>query len=138
MRGFLLDTNVLSEAARAKPSSKVEAFLARPDEMWLSVVSLHEFAFGLTGLADVTRRVRLETWLDSIKEAFVDRLIVVDDKIAETAGRIRGASALMGRIVDPLDSVIAATAAIHALTLATRNTRDFVHPNVGLLNPWET
>jgi predicted nucleic acid-binding protein len=112
-------------------------FLARPEEMWLSVVSLHELAFGLTRLAEVQRRVRLEAWLDSVKESFLDRLIPVDGKIAETAGRIRGASALIGRVVDPLDSIIAATAIIRSLTLATRNTRDFEHLNVELLNPWE-
>ena len=138
MQGFLLDTNVLSEAAKAKPSNKVEAFLARPDEMWLSVVSLHEFAFGLTRLADVRRRVRLEGWLDSVKKAYDDRLIPVDAKIAETAGRIRGASALTGRIVEPIDSVLAATAIIRALTLATRNTRDFEHLNLEIFNPWES
>lgn len=138
MQGFLLDTNVLSEAARAHPSKKVEAFLARPEEMWLSVVSLHELAFGLTRLADVQRRVRLEAWLESVKESFLDRLIPVDGKIAETAGRIRGASALIGRVIDPLDSIIAATAIIRSLTLATRNTRDFGHLNVETLNPWQT
>jgi predicted nucleic acid-binding protein len=137
MRGFLLDTNVLSELSKTKPSDRVEAFLARREEFWLSVVSLHEVAFGLARMADVKRRGRLEAWFGSIKESFADRIIPVDEGIAETAGRVRGALASTGRVIGPLDSIIGATAVVRALTLATRNMRDFEYLNVALVNPWE-
>ena len=107
---YLLDTNVLSEVIKPVPSPKVEAFLARPEDMWLSVVSLHEFAYGLVRMRDVQRRTRIEAWLEAIKRSYADRTLAVDERIAETAGRVRGACEASGRPITPLDSLIGATA----------------------------
>jgi len=93
-------------------------------------------ACGLARLQDVKRRTRLEAWLEAIKESFFDRILRVDERIAETAGRLRGACGRIGRTITPLDSLLGATALIHALTLTTRNTRDFEGLNLDLVNPW--
>ena len=78
--------------------------------MWLSVVSLHEFAYGLARMRDIRRRTRIEAWLEAIKEAYADRILHVDERVAETAGRVRGACETVGRAITPLDSLIGATA----------------------------
>jgi len=75
-------------------------------------------------------------WLEAIKESFVDRVLPVDETIAETAGRVRGACESIGRTITPFDLLIGATALIQALTLATRNTLDFEPLNLDLVNPW--
>jgi predicted nucleic acid-binding protein len=137
MTAFLLDTNVLSEIVRPKPTPKVEAFLAREGDLWLSVIALHEFAHGLARVADATRRGKLGAWIESIKISFRGRIIDVGEPIAETAGLLRASSASHGRPLAPLDSLIAATALIHSKVLATRNVKDFAHLDVDLINPWE-
>jgi predicted nucleic acid-binding protein len=137
MTAFLLDTNVLSEIIKPKPSRNVEAFLEREGDLWLSVVTLHEFAYGVALAADAARQLKLQTWIESVKNKFGDRILDVTPAIAETAGRLRGFSQSQGRVLAPLDALIAATAAVHASVLATRNVRDFEHLGVELLNPWE-
>jgi predicted nucleic acid-binding protein len=127
----------LSEIVRPRPTPKVEAFLAREGDLWLSVIALHEFAYGLAGVVDATRRARLGAWVASIKISFRGRIIDVDEPIAETAGLLRASSASRGRPLAPLDSLIAATALLHSKTLATRNARDFAHLDMDLVNPWE-
>ncbi len=137
MTAFMLDTNVLSEIVRPRPMPKVEAFLAREGDLWLSVIALHEFAYGLARVADATRRAKLGAWIESIKISFRGRIIDVDEPIAETAGLLRGSSASQGRSFAPLDSLIAATALLHSKTLATRDVKDFADLGMDLVNPWE-
>jgi len=137
MTAYLLDTNVLSEIARPRPAPKVEAFLAREADLWLSVIALHEFAYGIARVADATRRAKLGAWIGSIKVSFHGRVIEVDEPTAETAGLLRASSAAQGRTLAPLDSLIAATALIHSKTLVTRNPKDFAHLDMAMVNPWE-
>jgi len=137
MTAFLLDTNVLSEVVKPKPSAEVELFMAREGDLWLSVIALHEFAYGLARVTDAIRRLKLQTWVESIKIQFGDRILPVDATIAETAGRFRAYCASRGRALEPLDALIAATATVHAKVLATRNIRDFETLGLDLRNPWD-
>jgi len=136
MASYLLDTNVLSEAVRPKPSKNVLSFLFAETDLWLSVVVLHEIAYGAARVADRDRQVGLQVWIDSIKVRFRSRIINVDEGIAEIAGRLRGLAVLRGRTLDALDSLLAATAITRSLTLATRNTKDFEYLNIALHDPW--
>ena len=138
MVSYLLDTNVLSEAVRPKPSQNVLSFLSGETDLWLSVVVLHEIAYGAARVGDRSRQIGLQIWIDSIKVRFKGRIINVDEGIAETAGRLRGLALLRGRTLESLDSLIAATAMARSHTLATRNTRDFESLNVALRDPWMT
>jgi predicted nucleic acid-binding protein len=137
MTAFLLDTNVLSEIIKPKPSAEVELFMAREGDLWLSVIALHELAYGVARVTDAIRRLKLQTWVEAIRIQFRDRILPVDAAIAETAGRFRAFCAFHGRSLEPLDSLIAATATVHAKVLATRNIRDFDTLGVDLRNPWE-
>jgi toxin FitB len=135
---FLLDTNVVSEIVRPAPDPSVLKFLARENDLWLSVITLHELNFGAARIADVGRRHRLTEWIESLKARFRGRLIVIDQVIAELAGRARAHAMAQGRTVDPLDALIAASARSRSMTLATRNMRDFVALDVVAFNPWNS
>jgi toxin FitB len=136
LTAYLLDTNVLSEVVRPTPDHRVTRFLVDELDLWLSVVSLHELSFGASRIADPIRRHRLMMWIESLKFRFRGRMIPVDEVIAESAGRARGYAAMRGFIVGPLDGLIAATALIRSMTLATRNIRDFKNLDVVTFNPW--
>jgi toxin FitB len=136
MASYLLDTNVLSEIIRPQPSASVLSFLSSSEDLWLSVVGLHEISYGATSLADPGKRVRLEAWLESVKAQYKGRIIGVDETIAETAGRLRGYASSRGRALAPLDSLIVATAMTRSYVLATRNTRDFDYLETDLYDPW--
>jgi toxin FitB len=134
--GWLLDTNVISEMAKPKPAAKVVAFLRRTSGLHISVVTLHEIAYGVERAPDAVRRAKLTAWLEQLAQQFADRVISVDVRIAQRAGRLRASSDALGRPADPLDALIAATALEHTLTLATRNLADFREWGTELHDPW--
>jgi toxin FitB len=73
----------------------------------------------------------LGRWLDGLRQLFADRILAVDDAVAIAWGH------LMTRRNFPVpDGLIAATARVHNLTLATRNTADFADAGVDVVNPW--
>jgi predicted nucleic acid-binding protein len=133
---FLLDTNVLSELVRPSPDHEVMKFLVVEVDLWLSVVTLHELTYCAERVRDLARRHRLAAWIETIKPRFKERLIAVDAAIAEQAARARAYAAAQGRAVDPLDALIAATAQMRSLTLATRNVREFEAFDIAVVDPW--
>lgn len=135
MVAFLLDTNVLSEALYPRPEPKVLEFLRATPDLWLSAISLHEFAYG-AARAEPARRAKLEAWIAGIRHQFSERIIDVDAEVCDRAGRMRAGAEAVGRQVDALDCLIAASCAERGLTLATRNTRDFDALGIPLFNPW--
>ncbi len=134
---YLLDTNIVSELVRPRPSPAVVAFLENETDLWLSAIVFHELAYGCE-LATLRKKGELLTFISSIKQKFGQRVLSVDLEIAETAGRLRAFDAAQGRILHPLDALLAATAAARGLTLVTRNEKDFASLNIPLLNPWTT
>jgi toxin FitB len=137
MSAYLLDTNILSELVRPKPELRVTNFFKAQPDLWLSVISMHEFAYGIERASDPVRKAKLETWVQNISLQFEARIIPLSQKIAEQAGRMRASSDLQGRPSDPLDAMIGATALLNGLTLVTRNTKDFETFGIDLVNPWE-
>jgi len=133
---WLVDTNVISEMARPRPAAKVVAFLERTSGLHLSVITLHEIAYGVDRAPDPVRRAKLTAWLSQLSQQFADRVIPIDATIAERAGRLRAAAAALGRPADPLDALIAATALERNLKLATRDVADFRNLGPELHDPW--
>jgi len=132
---ILLDTNVLSEAARRVPDASVMTWLDRvdPDGVRISVLTLGELA---KGVAILTRRdpraaEPLRAWVDQTRLDYADRLIDIDASVAEAWGILSAV-----RPLPVIDGLIAATARVHNLTLATRNVRDFADTGITLVNPW--
>lgn len=137
---FLLDTNVVSEWVKPEPARSVVTWLAEVDEddVFLSVISIAELRRGIELLAAGRRRQRLEKWLsEDLADRFHGRILAIDVLVADAWGRITARAARAGRTVGSMDALFAATAEVHGLALATRNTKDFDHLGVSLFDPWE-
>jgi len=133
---WLVDTNVISELIRPRPAAKVVAFLERTTGLHLSVITLHEIAYGADRAPDPVRRAKLTAWLGQLAHNFADRIIAVDAGIAERAGRLRAAADALGRPADPLDALVAATALERNLKVATRDVDGFRGFGPDLYDPW--
>lgn len=134
---YLIDTNVISELRPKAPNVGVlEWFAERPSStLFLSVLTLGELRKGIDGLSDQQRRTILSDWLEAELPAyFAGRILSVDDRVADRWGRMVAAA---GRPVPAVDSLLAATAAVHGLSLVTRNMRDFANFGLSLINPWK-
>jgi toxin FitB len=137
--GFLLDTNVISDLIRPRPEPKVTAWIEATSEslLYLSVLTLGEIRKGITSLRDSPRRVVLEAWLGSdLAVRFANRILPVDESVADRWGRIAADSAAEGSPLSVIDGLLAATALHHNLTLVSRNVKDFATTRVPLFNPW--
>lgn len=140
MRGYLLDTCVISEPTRPKASDKVLAWLnAQPSEsQYVSVITIAEIEQGITHIGSGPRARKLEAWLrDTLVPLFESRTLDVDLSIARRWGRLQGAALRGGRPLAVVDSMLAATAMEHDLTIVTRNTKDFAQLDIPLINPWQ-
>jgi len=133
---YLIDTNVLSELRRKTPNSGVvEWFDRRPaSTLFLSVLTLGEIRKGVEGVVDTHRRMALIDWLEAdLPIFFTGRVLPVDAQVADRWGRLVAAA---GRPLPAIDSLLAATALHHDLSLVTRNVRDFSDFGLQLINPW--
>jgi toxin FitB len=140
VKGFLLDTNIPSELTRAHPQPSVSRWLdtADDEQLYLSVISLGEILKGITVLPASKRRNGLQQWLDEIlRPWFEDRILPVNETIAEQWGLLAGQCKLKGRQLKVADGFIAATALEHDLIVVTRNVRDFEGLGIEVFNPWD-
>ncbi|MBN9232561.1 MULTISPECIES: type II toxin-antitoxin system VapC family toxin [Phyllobacteriaceae] len=130
---FLLDTNVVSAARKRQPA--VTKWLADRErgDLSLSVVTLGEIARGIhmKQRHDPTTANHLAVWLQMLRHDYGNRILGIDERIAIEWGRI---AALRTRGVP--DGLIAATAAVHGLTIVTRNVADFEDTGLAIVNPW--
>jgi len=137
---FLLDTNIVSEWVKPHPKSGVAAWLAEADEdrVFVSVITLAEVRYGVERLAASTRRKRLNEWLEEeLPLRFEGRILNVDSKIADACGRTIARAEALGRRIDAMDALLAATAEAHDLILVTRNVSDFDPVLKTMINPWQ-
>lgn len=137
---YLLDTNVVSETSKPAINAGVSRFLAEVEEdgLYLSVVSLAELHYGIERLAIGAKRSRLEKWFaDELLGRFEGRIFVMDGMAAAEWGVIMARGERLGQPISEMDAWIAATAAVHGLTVVTRNVGDFTAHEGKLLNPWE-
>jgi len=134
MTRYLLDTNVVSEVRKVKPHGAVVAWLRQlpEDRLLISAVTLGELQAGieLTRQQDPVKAGALETWVDQLSESF--QVVPMDAACFREWGRL-----MHGRSDDLSEDVmIAATARVHGLTVATRNVRRFKGLHVELVNPF--
>jgi predicted nucleic acid-binding protein len=133
---YLIDTNVISELRKGKRANPgVASWFASlaDEEVFLSALTLGEIRRGIESirLRDLTAATALESWFGRISEAHRAHVVPVDRAIAEEWGRMNAP--------DPLpvvDGLLAATAKVAGLTLATRNTDDIARSGVSFFNPF--
>lgn len=136
MTRYLLDTNVISELRKTRPHGAVVAWLEtlRAEQIFLSAVTMGELQTGveLTRGQDLAKANEIEIWLTSVEMSFA--FIPMDSAC------FREWSRLMAGKPDSLreDGMIAATARVHGLTVATRDEKDFKHLGVEIVNPFKS
>ncbi len=136
MNKYLLDTNVVSELRKPRPHGAVVAWLSdqAEEQLFLSAVTMGELQAGVewTRHQDPSRASAIELWVDQLAASY--RILPMDTPCFREWGRI------MDRKPDQLleDAMIAATARVHRLIVATRNERDFGQLDVRVLNPFKT
>jgi hypothetical protein len=137
---YLIDTNVISEfrkASKGKADRQVTTWAnSVPEEsMFLSAVCILEMEMGILLMErrDPEQGAILRSWLeDHVLPTFDSRILAVDTLVA-----LRGAPLHVPNPRSYRDSLIAATALVHGMTVVTRNTADFKTTGVAVLNPWQ-
>jgi toxin FitB len=137
---IILDTNVVSEPMKPGGHSGVQAWLDDQiaETLYLTSISLSELLLAVEVLPDGKRKVGLAAALsDLLSTLFGARVLPFDQQAATMyAGRVSRARAA-GRAISMADGQIAAIAAVHGFTVATRDTAPFVAAGVPVVNPWE-
>ena len=135
---YILDTNVISELRKAgKTRQNVKKWAERlpSASLYISVISLLELEIGilLIDRRDKEQGAILRAWMDRhVLPTFSGRILAIDAAVAQRCAMLHVPNPRSDR-----DALIAATALVHGLTVATRNVADFARTGVGVLNPWE-
>jgi len=138
---YVLDTNVLSELRKVrlgKADANVAAWAESVDaaNLFVSAITILELELGILSIErkDVTQGVILRKWLEQhVLPEFSDRTLPVDTAVTSRCARLHVPDRCNER-----DALIAATALVHGMAVATRNEDDFKPAGVSIINPWET
>lgn len=128
---FLIDTNIVSEFMRREPSPEVIAWAETQPGFKVSAITHEELIFGLTRKSLHVKRL----WLDEFLARHCE-IIGITPAVSMASGTMRGNFSARGIVRDPSDMLIAATALLHKLPLATRNTADFQDCGITVFNPF--
>lgn len=137
---FLLDTNAVLEWVKPRPNAGVVEWLANADEdrLFLSVVTLAELRYGVERLPAGRKSAQLQEWLETeLAVRFEGRVVGVDEAIAAAWGKLLARADAAGSPLGAMGGFLAATAAVHQMTLVTRNDVDFAAAAIKTFNPWE-
>lgn len=134
---YLIDTNIISEVRKgAKSDANVAAWWDSIDDrdIYLSVLVLGEIRKGVERVKpnDPAQATALENWLHAVMTSFADRVLPIDQAVANEWGRMSAR-----RPVSTIDALLAATAKVHGMTLATRNVSDIADLGANFVNPFD-
>jgi len=137
---ILLDTNVLSELMRPEPEPNVLHWMDGFDEndVWISAITVSEIRLGIAALPNGKRKtLLLDLTEEMIDQDFSRRCLPFDCDASGKYAAIVSKRKLSGHPITVEDAQIAAIALTAGLTLATRNTKDFVNiDGLEMINPW--
>jgi len=133
---FLLDTNVVSELAKARPNPRVITWLGSvpSTDLFLSVITLGEIRKGIEQkrVRSLQDAARLEAWFTTLVLRYRSRILSFDEQSADQWGRVMA----LHPTVPVEDSQLVATALQHDLTFATRNVRHIAQTGVAFVDPF--
>ena len=136
MARYLVDANVLSEPTKRFPSKAVVEWVGQHESGFaVNPIILGELRYGMLILPAGRRRKRLETWFAQAT-GFL-QVLQLDRETGDIWAVLLADLKKKGRAMPVKDSLIAATALQHGLTIATRNTNDYRHTGARLVNPFE-
>lgn len=137
---IILDTNVVSEPIKADGSRRVRDWLDEQiaETLYLTSISLSELLLGVQVLPDGKRKEGLAAALtELLTELFGSRILPFDQQAATVYAARVGRARASGRAISMADGQIAAIAAVHEFTVATRHTAPFIAAGISVVNPWE-
>ena len=137
---YILDTNVISELRKANSKNVNKNVIkwakgVSAASMFLSVITILEIETGIHAVLrrDSSQGALLRTWMDThVLTTFSDRILLLDIAVAQRCAKLHVPNKKSER-----DAIIAATALVHGMTVATRNIDDFKQTGVDLFNPWD-
>lgn len=137
---IILDTNVISEPLRPRPSGGVVAWLDAQalETLYLTTVSLAEVRHGIACLPDGGRRQKLhDRFEDEFLPLFGGRILAFDEPATAAYATLRAAARARGRAIGDFDALIAGIASATGFTVATRDTAPFQAAGVAVINPFD-
>jgi predicted nucleic acid-binding protein len=136
---WLLDTNVVSEPVRPRPNRNVVRWLERQarEDLAISLVALAELQHGVLLMRGDEKRAELARWVDEVAlRQFAGRILPVTLDVLIAWLELMRVLSRRRQTRAPTDLLIAATARVHNLSVATRNLRDFAATGITVYNPW--
>ena len=137
---ILLDTNVVSEPLKPNGEPAVLAWIDAQavETLYLSAITLAELRFGIAAMQDGKRKDNLRQRLDErVVPVFADRILSFGTDAAAAYAELRARARAAGKAIGTADAYIAAVAATHGFTMATRDTSPFQAAGLNVINPWE-
>jgi predicted nucleic acid-binding protein len=138
---YLLDTCVISEIIKPRPSPNVMAWMqeGNENEFYISVLSFGELKKGIEKVVDVEKKRKLQLWVvHDLKQRFNNRIISINLEISVCWGAIQGNAEKKGKSMPVIDGLIAATGLVSHCIVVTRNITDMEASGAELLNPWDS
>jgi toxin FitB len=139
MKGWLLDTNVISELRKKNCDAAVKRWATQqpPQSVYLSSVTLAEIRYGIEKVTDSSFQEELNSWLENVlRPWFSGRILQVDETVFLEWRKLMEVGKKRQHTFSQPDLFIAAIALVHSLCVVTRNTADFLPANVLVLDPW--
>jgi len=137
---IILDTNVISEPMKRNAHPAVAAWLDRqpPESLYITATTLSEILFGIALLPDGRRKRNLSDAMQKMfSTLFADRFLAFDRNAAGAYAVLLSQAIAAGASISVADGQIAAIAAVHGFTVATRYTTPFVACGIAVTNPWK-
>ena len=136
-RGFLLDTNVISEVCKKEPNEAVLNWLGQnATDLYLSVVTIEEMRFGQFMMPKGKKQAALKQMIDSLLETYATKMLSFDPHAAAQCAIFHEQAISSAYSPSIEDLMIASIAHVNDLVVVTRNTRDFDYLDIELLDPF--
>jgi predicted nucleic acid-binding protein len=141
VRGWLLDTNVVSELRKTKPDANVIAFIAaqRGETLFVTDVTLAEITYGVEQQSDAARRTDLRLWLErNLRPLFAGRILAITEEVIVRWKTMVVQGQRRGHTFGQPDLFIAAIAALQDLIVVSRDISEFLEAGAAVFDPWES